>query len=91
MLLIALQSRLEFTHTMPFMKIVIVLGQTALFFYVLHIRLIELVSPMVAPLPLPSLVRSLLIVLAVLPVMVLLCRLYRQYKRQHPASVLQYL
>jgi uncharacterized membrane protein len=90
-LLIALHSKLEALNTLVLIRVVAVLGQTALFFYVIHIRLIELVSPLFAPLPLPPLERSLLIVLVILPVLVVLCVEYRWYKRQHPGSVLQYL
>jgi uncharacterized membrane protein len=90
-LLIALHSMNEGINTATPLKGVIVLGQTALFFYIVHVQLIELISPVIAPLPLPPLERSLLIVLAVAPVMLVLCMGYRSYKRQHPRSVLQYL
>lgn len=70
---------------------VAMLGQTALFFYVIHIRLIEMVSPLIAPLEMTALERSVLIVLVVLPMLLMLCRVYRSLKRQYPESVLQYL
>jgi peptidoglycan/LPS O-acetylase OafA/YrhL len=91
LLLIALHSHLEgINHTLP-LKLLTLLGQTALFFYIIHLRLIELLSPLIAPLPLPPLERSLLIVLAALPLLLILCRWYRRLKRQHPSSLLQYL
>lgn len=90
-LLIALHSRLESINTaLPF-RLVTVLGQTALFFYLVHIRLLELISPVFASLPRPPLELSLLIVLVALPVLVLLCMGYRACKRQYPDSVLKYL
>jgi uncharacterized membrane protein len=89
-LLIALHSMIERIRAFP-SKIIILLGQTALFFYLIHIRLIELVSPLFAPLSLPPLMRSLLIVLTVLPILVVLCLRFRAYKRQHPNSILQYI
>lgn len=90
-LLIGLHSHFHALNTLPPLRIVTILGQSALFFYVIHIRLIELVSPVIAPLDLPPLERSLLIVLAVLPVLVGLCAWYRSRKRQHPNSLLRYL
>ncbi len=90
-LLIALHSRPDAPNTAAPLRAAAVLGQTALFFYLVHIRLIELVSPLIAPLPLGPLERSLLIVVAVLPVLLPLCAAYRFYKREHPNSVLQYL
>ncbi len=90
-LLIALHSMLEgFAMTIP-ARVVMVFGQTALFFYLIHIRLLELISPFFAGLPFGPLERSLLIVTAALPLLVWLCVRYRAYKRQHPESVLQYL
>jgi surface polysaccharide O-acyltransferase-like enzyme len=90
-LLVALHSGLERLNTMPIFRAVALLGQTALFFYVIHIRLIEVFSPLIAPLEQSPLLRSLLITLLLLPVLLLLCALYRRYKRQHPQSLLQYL
>ena len=90
-LLIALHSKFEAINTLLPFKAVIVLGQTALFFYIVHLRLLEVVSPAFAPLAFAPIGRSLLIVLAVLPALVGLCLGYRSYKRQHPDSVLQYL
>lgn len=90
-LLIALHTRLGFLNTLLPFKAVIVLGQAALFFYIVHLRLIELVSPAFAPLELAPFARSLLIVLAVLPLLVVLCLWFRSYKRHHPDSLLQYL
>lgn len=90
-LLIALHSALgQANRTLP-VKAITVLGQTALFFYIVHIRLLELVSPLFAPLPLPPLERSLLIVTVALPVLVALCLRYRSYKRRHPHSLLRFL
>lgn len=90
-LLIALHSRPNAPNTAAPLRAAAVLGQTALFFYLVHIRLIELVSPLIAPLPLEPLARSFLIVLVALPALLLLCAAYRFYKREHPDSVLQYL
>lgn len=90
-LLIALHSRLDAINATLPMKLVIVLGQTALFFYIIHIRLIELVSPVFASLPMHPLERSMLIVMTALPILLVLCLWYRAYKRQHPESLLQYL
>lgn len=90
-LLIALYNRLQhLTMTQP-RKVLVILGQSSLFFYIIHVRLIELISPIIAPLQLPALERSLLIVLMVLPIAVLACAVYRLVKRKHPHSVLQYL
>lgn len=89
-LLIALHSSVECVTIPPF-RIPVVLGQAALFFYLIHIRLIEVISPAFAHLPLMPLERSLLIVITVLPILVVLCLRYRVYKRQHPNSLLQYL
>lgn len=89
-LLIALHSSIE-RITIPLFRIPVVLGQAALFFYLIHIRLIEVVSPAFAHLPLTPLERSLLIVLTVLPILLVLCLRYRAYKRKHPNSLLQYL
>ncbi|MGQ9888914.1 MAG: acyltransferase family protein [Aggregatilineales bacterium] len=90
-LLIALHSRPDAPNTAAPFRAVAVLGQTALFFYLVHIRLIELVSPLIARLPLEPLERSLLIVAATLPALLFLCAAYRFYKREHPDSILQYL
>lgn len=90
-LLISLHSTTDSLNTALPLRVVTILGQSALFFYLIHIRLIELVSPVIAPLDLPPLERSLLIVLAVLPVLICLCAWYRSYKKQHPDSLLQYL
>lgn len=90
-LLIAFHTTLDRINTTLPMRVVMILGQTALFFYLVHIRLIELISPLFAPLPLPPLERSLLIVVTVLPALLILCLGYRSVKRQHPESVLQYL
>ncbi len=90
-LLIALHSALPQLNAAPPLKLVAALGQTALFFYVVHIGLIELLSPLIAPLPLPPLTRSLLIVLVALPLLVALSLWYRGYKRRNPDSVLRYL
>ncbi len=90
-LLIALHNRLQRVSLTKPMKVVSILGQSSLFFYIIHVRLIEIISPFIAPLQLPALERSLLIVLAVLPVTVVLCVVYRFVKRKHPQSVLQYL
>lgn len=89
--LIALLSILTDVYASVLLKVFVILGQSALFFYVVHIRLIELVSPLFAPLPLPPLVRSFLIVMFVLPTMVILSQHYRSHKRKHPESVLRYL
>lgn len=90
-LLIAIHSRFDGLTTLPPMRFIMLLGQSALFFYIIHIRLIELVSPVIAPLPLPPLERSLFIVLAVLPVLLLLSVQYLSYKRRHPQSIFRYL
>lgn len=90
-LLIALHSAFTALNSAPPLRFAAVLGQAALFFYIVHIHLIELLSPLIAPLPLPPLARSLLIVLAALPILTALSVWYRAYKRQHPHSVLRYL
>jgi uncharacterized membrane protein len=90
-LLIALHSTFTRINSALPLRMVAALGQTALFFYLVHIRVIEMLSPLIAPLPLPPLARSLLIVLAALPLLVLLSVWYRAYKREHPRSVLRYL
>jgi uncharacterized membrane protein len=89
-LLIALHSMIDAINHAAALKFVIVLGQTALFFYLIHLRLIELISPLFASLPLHPLERSGLIVLAALPLLVLLCVWYQAHKRQHPDSLLKY-
>jgi len=90
-LLIALHSASTALNGAPPLKLAALLGQAALFYYIVHIHLIELLSLLIAPLPLPSLARSLLIVLAALPILAALSVWYRAYKRQHPHSMLRYL
>ncbi len=89
--LIALHSRFEILNETPVAWALATLGQSALFFYVIHVRVIELLTPLLADPELPPLTQSFLIAAIVLPIMLLLCLGYRAYKRQHPGSVLQYL
>lgn len=90
-LLIAFHSRFNLSNTPFLLRAVAAMGQTALFFYIVHVRLIYVFSLLIAPLELPSLERSLLIALAALPLLVALCMKYRAYKRAHPDSLLRYL
>ena len=89
--LIALLTRFEALNHTPAGQVLAMLGQTALFFYVIHVRVIELLTPLLADPELPPLAQSFLITAVVLPIMLLLCLGYRAYKRQHPGGVLQYL
>lgn len=89
--LIALHSRFHALNHGLIASMFILLGQTALFFYLLHIRFIQLLTPLAQLLDMSPLLRSLLIVAWVLPIMLMLCYAYRAYKRRHPSSLLQYL
>lgn len=90
-LIIALHSITPHLNLLWPWRIVATLGQTALFFYLIHIRLIELLSPLFNPLELPPLLHSLAIVLFALPILIIACRIYLFYRRKYPDSVLKYL
>lgn len=89
--LIALHTRFNQLNQGFVANMLIILGQTALFFYLLHIRFIQLLTPLALQLDVPPLLRSLIITVWVLPLMLMLCYGYRAYKRRHPNSLLQYL
>jgi uncharacterized membrane protein len=79
-------------RTLP-VRILIQFGQTSLFFYIVHTRLLLLASYIIPgpTLELPPLAYSLVLVTVTLPILFLLCRGYQQLRSRYPNSVLQYL
>lgn len=89
-LLLAFYSRLEpYLTEMPW-RYIGVFGQTALFFYIIHIRLLDLIGALL-PLPFVPLVQSFILVGIAAPILYILCAIYRMIKRRYPTSILQYL
>ncbi len=81
-----LEKRLRFQ---PFWDVIVLLGQTPLFFYVVHLQVYKLLS--LIPLLRGNLERAYLAWLVGLAAMVPLCAGYRSLKRRYPRSVLQYV
>lgn len=69
----------------------LVLGQTALFFYLLHWPLLGLPAVIFGLFRAGGLATSLLAAVAVVVVMLPLCRWYRHYKRTHPHGWARYI
>ena len=70
---------------------VLVFGQTAFFFYVAHIFILEISSHSLGLYAAGGLLDSTIAVILTLIVLYPICRWYRTYKRAHPKSILRYL
>ena len=81
-----LKTKLHFTR---FWRVIVLFGQTPLFFYLVHLHVYRMLS--LTPLLTGSLARGYLAWLIGLAVMIPLCAGYRSLKRKHPNSVLQYV
>ncbi len=89
--LIWLHTRFERVNGwLPF-RVTALLGQSALVFYVLHVKVLDLLSFPLAGLELAPLEISFLMALLALPILLVICWQYRALRRRHPHSVLQYL
>ena len=69
----------------------ILLGQTALFYYLLHIHLLKGSALLLGVYKQEGLLATYLATFAVLVVLLPLCRWYRGYKRAHPTGWPQYI
>jgi len=76
-------------YSKRFWNIIVLFGQTPLFFYLVHLYVYRTLS--MIPLLTNSLARGYLAWLIGLGVMVPLCTGYRSLKRKHPDSILQYV
>lgn len=75
---------------LPF-RAVAVLGQSALVFYVLHVKVLDALSFPLTTLELSPLDISFLMTLVALPILFFICWQYRALRRRYPQSFLRYL
>jgi surface polysaccharide O-acyltransferase-like enzyme len=91
-LLLAFFHRFTVLQDVWFGRLFSILGQTALFFYVIHIYALigakEIIGPFV---PLEGFALAVFYVAITLPPLFVLCYFYRALRKAHPNSVLQYL
>jgi surface polysaccharide O-acyltransferase-like enzyme len=91
LLLIAFHTRFPTLTAHWLLRWVAALGQAALVFYVLHVKVLEALAWALAPLELPPAGLSLLLVTMTLALLLPVCVVYRHAKRLYPHSPLQYL
>jgi hypothetical protein len=68
-----------------------VLGQSALFFYLLHIHILELAAHALGMVKSGGLVETYLAAAAVIALLFPLCWWYRSYKLRHPNSLARFI
>jgi hypothetical protein len=89
--LIWLHVRFQQVNTwLPF-RATALLGQSALVFYVLHVKVLDVLSFPLMALELPSLDISFLMTLLALPILFFICWQYGALRRRYPRSLLRYL
>jgi uncharacterized membrane protein len=90
LLICANQMLTPLRHMLP-VSILVQFGQTSLFFYLIHTRVLTLVSYLIpADLTSPAMY-SLLLTGVSIPILFFLCKGYAHLKARYPGSVLQYL
>lgn len=91
LLLVYMHHRFPILNTTTIMRVVAIFGQTSLFFYLVHVRVLMLVSYVVVDWMLPPLAHSLALVSITVPIMFVLCSWYFSVRARYPESVLKYL
>lgn len=90
-LLLWLHSRfIALNSHVPF-RLIAALGQSALVFYVLHVKVLDLLFAPLNSLDLSPLALSFALTLLALPIMYIICEQYRSLRRRYPQSILQYI
>ncbi|MBI5667756.1 MAG: DUF1624 domain-containing protein [Chloroflexi bacterium] len=89
--LIWLHTRFQPISTRLVFRAVALLGQSALVFYVLHVKVLDMLSFLFSTLELPPLKVSFLMTLVALPVLYFICWQYLTLRRRYPNGLLQYL
>jgi uncharacterized membrane protein len=86
------QNRLFDPGANGFFRIIRVIGQTALFFFVMHAFVVFFAGTLITLLPITRpLVEALVTSAVAFAILYLICRAYRRLRRRNPGSVLEYI
>lgn len=89
--LVWLHTRFQHLNTGRVFRAAALLGQSALVFYVLHVKVLDMLSFPFTTLERPPLEISFLMAVLALPILLMICWQYRALRQRYPRSVLQYL